>query len=238
MISQNYIYFRIQWFFHEWLVQNSMIFPWFCHSYKFQELFMKFNDFPMILKQIRISMIFQELWEPCWCLLTAALLTRCVLWCTRHWPDEVVMTTWGGGRTGGTRPQHGIHTTTWILPVDIHLQVCGQKARERISTYFVHLIIQRLKSWILIQSRSVQYALSYNLEQHRMAYILLWIPTFVNKSTFGHVTRQEYPRMHVWCKFGILAQISDELLCRQNTVYGRTDRWRDRQTDPDNDNTG
>ena len=64
MISQNYIYFRIQWFFHEWLVQNSMIFPWFCHSYKFQELFMKFNDFSMILKQIRISMIFQELWEP------------------------------------------------------------------------------------------------------------------------------------------------------------------------------
>ena len=33
--------------------------------YKFQVLFMKFTDFSMILKQIWISMIFQELWEPC-----------------------------------------------------------------------------------------------------------------------------------------------------------------------------
>ena len=45
---------KIQWFF-----------PRFCHSYKFHELFVNFNDFSMILKQIRISMIFQELWEPC-----------------------------------------------------------------------------------------------------------------------------------------------------------------------------
>ena len=41
---------KIQWFFHDF--------------YKFQERFMKFNDFSMILKQIWISMIFQELWEP------------------------------------------------------------------------------------------------------------------------------------------------------------------------------
>ena len=41
-----------------------MIFPWFFHFYKFQALFIKFNDFSMILKQIWISMIFQELWEP------------------------------------------------------------------------------------------------------------------------------------------------------------------------------
>ena len=65
VVSQTYVYFRIQWFFHEWLSQNSMIFPWFFHFYKFQELFMKFSDFSMILKQIWISMIFQELWEPC-----------------------------------------------------------------------------------------------------------------------------------------------------------------------------
>ena len=45
---------KIQWFFHD-----------FVHFYKFQELFMKFNDFSMILKHIWISMIFQELWEPC-----------------------------------------------------------------------------------------------------------------------------------------------------------------------------
>ena len=64
VVSQNKVNFRIQWFFHEWLIQNSMIFPWFFHFYKFQELFMKFNDFSMILKQIWISMIFQELWEP------------------------------------------------------------------------------------------------------------------------------------------------------------------------------
>ena len=165
-----------------------------------------------------------------WCLLTAALLTRCVLWCTRHWPDDVVMTTWGGGRTGGTRPQHGIHTATWILPVDIHLQVCGQKPRERISDCFVHLIIQRQKSWILIQSRSVQHALSYNLKQHRMAYILLRIPTFVNKSTFGHVTRQEYPRMHVWCKFGDSS--SNQWWVIVQTKYSlRTDIQMNRQTD-------
>ena len=46
---------KIQWFFHDFF-------------YKFQELFMKFNDFSMILKQIWISMIFQEVWEPCRCI--------------------------------------------------------------------------------------------------------------------------------------------------------------------------
>ena len=58
VVSQNYLYHRIQWFFHEWLIQNSMIFPWFFHFYKFQELFMKVNDISMILKQIWISIIF------------------------------------------------------------------------------------------------------------------------------------------------------------------------------------
>ena len=65
VVSQNYVYFIIRWFFHEQLIQNSVIFPRFFHFYKFQELFKKFNDFSMILKQIWISMIFQELWEPC-----------------------------------------------------------------------------------------------------------------------------------------------------------------------------
>ena len=46
---------KIQWFFHD-----------FFHFYKFQELFMKFNVFSMIWKKIWISMIFQELWEPCY----------------------------------------------------------------------------------------------------------------------------------------------------------------------------
>ena len=58
------------------LFQNSMNFPWvagtkfndFFHDVFrfniFQKLFMKFNDFSMILKQIGISIIFQELWEP------------------------------------------------------------------------------------------------------------------------------------------------------------------------------
>ena len=67
VVSQNYAYFRIQCFFHEQLIQNSMIFAWFFHFYKFQELFIKFTDFSMILKQIWISKIFQELWEPCIC---------------------------------------------------------------------------------------------------------------------------------------------------------------------------
>ena len=68
------------------IFQNSMIFPWvtdpkfkdfsmiFFHFYKFQELFMKCNDFSVILKQIWISMIFQELLEP-W------LLAHCAQWC-------------------------------------------------------------------------------------------------------------------------------------------------------------
>ena len=55
------------------LFQNSMIFPWvtdpkfndFFHFYKFQELYMRFNDSSMILKHIWFSVIFQELWEPC-----------------------------------------------------------------------------------------------------------------------------------------------------------------------------
>ena len=58
------------------LFQNSMTFPRvtdskfddvfhdYFHSNKVQELFMKFNDFSTILKQISISMIFQELWNP------------------------------------------------------------------------------------------------------------------------------------------------------------------------------
>ena len=55
------------------LFQNSMTFPRvtdskfddvfhdYFHSNKVQELFMKFDDFSMISKQISISMIFQEL---------------------------------------------------------------------------------------------------------------------------------------------------------------------------------
>ena len=71
------------WFSCDWLIlhpiQNSMIFPWtsnrnfndFSVTFistnfnKFQVLSMKFNDFSMILKQIWVSLIFQELWEPC-----------------------------------------------------------------------------------------------------------------------------------------------------------------------------
>ena len=45
VVSQNYVCFRIQWFFHEQLIQNSMIFPRIFHFYKFQELFINFNDF-------------------------------------------------------------------------------------------------------------------------------------------------------------------------------------------------
>ena len=76
VVSQNYIYFKIQWLFNEQLIKNSMIFPWFFHFYKFQELFMKFNDFSMILKQIWISMIFQELWEPCICKIPCYVYLR------------------------------------------------------------------------------------------------------------------------------------------------------------------
>ena len=46
---------KIQWLFCD-----------FFYFYKFQELLMEFNDFSMILKQIWISTIFQELWEPWW----------------------------------------------------------------------------------------------------------------------------------------------------------------------------
>ena len=44
-----------------------MIFPRCFQFYKYQELFIKFNDFSMILKYIWILMIFQELWEPWHC---------------------------------------------------------------------------------------------------------------------------------------------------------------------------
>ena len=50
--------------FNDFSMSNWFKIQWFFHFYKFQELFMKFNDFSMILKQIWISMIFQELWEP------------------------------------------------------------------------------------------------------------------------------------------------------------------------------
>ena len=79
VVSQNYVIFRIQWFFQEQLIQNSMIFPWFFHFNKFQDLFIKFNDFSMILKQIWISMIFQELWEPC-IIMGISILARCILY--------------------------------------------------------------------------------------------------------------------------------------------------------------
>ena len=73
--------FQNSMIFHERLIQNSMIFPWFINFYKFQGLFMKFNDFFMNLKQIWISMIFQELWEPwpyppCLRMADRALLAR------------------------------------------------------------------------------------------------------------------------------------------------------------------
>ena len=43
-------------------------------------------------------------------------------------------------------------------------------------------------------------------------------------------TNQEDPMMHVWCKFGIPAQICDELSCGQGKAYGQTDG----RTDADN----
>ena len=63
--SQNYVYFRIQWF----SMNNWSKIQWSFHDFliftNFKNFFVKFNDFPMILKEILISMIFQELWEPC-----------------------------------------------------------------------------------------------------------------------------------------------------------------------------
>ena len=47
---------KIQWFFHVFF----FIFANFT-----QELFLKFNDLAMILKEIWFSMIFWEVWEPC-----------------------------------------------------------------------------------------------------------------------------------------------------------------------------
>ena len=65
VIDQFCIRFKIQWFFHERVIEISTIFPWYFYFSKFQVLFMKFNDFSMILKQSWVSLIFQELWEPC-----------------------------------------------------------------------------------------------------------------------------------------------------------------------------
>ena len=42
--------------------------PWFLHIFFILtnfKYFMKFNHFSMILKQTQISMIFQEMWQPC-----------------------------------------------------------------------------------------------------------------------------------------------------------------------------
>ena len=63
--SQNYVYFRIQWFFQEQLIQNSMIFPWFSRFYKFSRTFheiqwffhdlvtdLNFNDFSRAMRTL------------------------------------------------------------------------------------------------------------------------------------------------------------------------------------------
>ena len=44
VVSQTYVYFRIQWFFHEWLSQNSMIFPFLQISRAFHEIQWFFHD--------------------------------------------------------------------------------------------------------------------------------------------------------------------------------------------------
>ena len=64
LVSQSYVCVGIQWFFHEWLTIIQWFFHDFFHFYKLQELFVEFNDFSMILKQIWISMVFQEVWNP------------------------------------------------------------------------------------------------------------------------------------------------------------------------------
>ena len=53
VVSQSYVYFRIQCFFsmNNW-TKIKWFFKDFFHFYKFQELFLTFNDFSMILKQI------------------------------------------------------------------------------------------------------------------------------------------------------------------------------------------
>ena len=50
-------------------------------------------------------------------------------------------------------------------------------------------------------------------------------------------TNREHPMIHFGANLVILAQISDELTCRQGKVYGQTDGWTDGQTDAGNDNT-
>ena len=73
--------------FQKWLIQTSMIFPRNYHVNRFfQEIFMltnfeNFSLFSMILKQIWISVIFQELWEPCWRKLSqdGSTLLSCII---------------------------------------------------------------------------------------------------------------------------------------------------------------
>ena len=66
VFGQYHVYFQIQYFFPCVTDPKFNDFPCFLYFNKFQvEVFIKFNDFFMILQQISISTRFQELWEPC-----------------------------------------------------------------------------------------------------------------------------------------------------------------------------
>ena len=56
---------KIQWIFHDFVILTN---------------FKNFSWNSMILKQIRISMIFQELWEPCTDILILALAPQGLIW--------------------------------------------------------------------------------------------------------------------------------------------------------------
>ena len=64
VISQNYVYFRIQWFFHEWLSQNSMIIPWFFHFYNFKSFSWNSMIFPWSWNRSEFQWFFKSCGNP------------------------------------------------------------------------------------------------------------------------------------------------------------------------------
>ena len=64
VVSQNYVFFRIQWFFHEQLIQNSMIFPWFFHFCKFKKFSWNSMIFPWSWNRSQLQWFFKSCGNP------------------------------------------------------------------------------------------------------------------------------------------------------------------------------
>ena len=57
VVSQNYAYFRIQWFFHEQLIQNSMI---FCMIFSFLQISRTFHEIHWFFHDLETDLNFND----------------------------------------------------------------------------------------------------------------------------------------------------------------------------------